>query len=87
MQKLERRGVALRRVSKAGEDVPGSRDEQKGFECGERVELAQAEQRVLEASGEQEINQNDGDGEDYADEAFGEDVEGAGDGEEAAVDS
>ena len=85
VDEVEGGGVALGGVGEAGEDVPGGGDGQEEEDGGGEVELAEAEEGVLEASGEEEVDEGDGHGEDEADEALGEDVEGAGDGEAAGV--
>ena len=87
VDEAERGGSALCGIGEAGEDVPGGGDEEEGFEGGPGVELAETASGALEAAGEEEVEDDDGDGEDYADEALGEDVEGAGGGEEAAVEA
>ena len=87
VDEAERSGSALCGIGEAGEDVPGGGDEEEGFEGGPGVELAETAGGALEAAGEEEVEDDDGDGEDYSDEALGEDVEGAGGGEEAAVET
>jgi len=79
--------MALRGIGQSGEDVPGCGDEQKGFKRGERMQLAQTMQRVLEATREHQIDQHNRDGEDCADESLGQHVERAGDSEETAVEA
>ena len=80
-------GMAFGGIGQAGEEVPGRGDEQEGFEGGPGMEVSETAEGAFDAACEEEIERDDSDGEDDADEAFAEDVEGAGGGEEAAVEA
>ena len=77
--------MALGWVGEADEDVPGRGNGQEDDGAGDGMELAEAVECGFEAASEEEMEKDDADGEDDADEALGEDVEGAGGGEEVAV--